>query len=378
MFERIRSIDWARLWGAHGTSDAFPDLVVALRSSREEDRNNAKRTLREMVAHQGTAYEVTPYAVPFLQEIVRSDEVWGKLEALELLGTIHASGCGIGREEPDLVASLTPEDLARPNYALSACDGGNDEEIVDTINRYYPRWRGLAYEAVEWGSADYVELLWKGDAAVVAASLALLAGCRPTPEIIRQVAKRFTAEQDAFLRAACLHALRTLDGAAHRGTFERALQEGSSPERFVAAVALAGVAPSHPGLAETMVQLIEQVDPAHASELPGADPYASLATALGQLPRIGPAHDRALELLVDRFAVKVAKPLTLAGPLLKLAFPLPLASGTPLTAVQERVLVEVGQLAWGRPPRGHQFAFFAAPIDALGLAGTARRLLGFD
>jgi hypothetical protein len=376
MFDRIGELDWARLLGAHGTAEAFPDLLTTLQSPRSEQRQEALLTLREMLSHQDTVYEVTPFAVPFLQEILRTRAGHGALEALSLLATIHASARGVDRKHPELFASLTPQDLWRPEYAFSECDADDEEAFFEAANRFHPRWRALACKAVRWGTPTYRSFLSETDATVFRASLELLVECGSTPDAVGAIETRLAADGDPVLRSVCLHALGSLPGSGHQSLLEQALTDGSALERFVAAVALTDVARSRPGLADEIVRFVEHPDP-RASELPGDNFHASAAIALAKLPCHGPVRDRALEVLVDRLATKVAPPIRVGLPLLKLAFPQAPANPTLLSKPQERLLLVLGALAWGHPAREHTFGYFAGPIEALGLAGITRGLLGF-
>jgi hypothetical protein len=91
MLEALDTIDWGNLQHASGPAIDVPDLIRALASDDEEERESAMSELYENIWHQDTVYEATAYAVPFLIELLSSDRVPSKNEILVLLGSL-ASG----------------------------------------------------------------------------------------------------------------------------------------------------------------------------------------------------------------------------------------------------------------------------------------------
>ena len=81
-FVRLDSIPWARLEGPDGTSDGVPAAIRSLWSTDEGERAAAVGELQEKLWHQGTVYEVTAPAVPFIAEaalgnvVGRDDRIW--------------------------------------------------------------------------------------------------------------------------------------------------------------------------------------------------------------------------------------------------------------------------------------------------------------
>src|SRR6266487_2923051 len=66
MFDRLDTIDWSRLKTAYGTAEAIPGVLRDLASPAEEVRGAAWQTLRSELEHQGTVYQASAYATPFL------------------------------------------------------------------------------------------------------------------------------------------------------------------------------------------------------------------------------------------------------------------------------------------------------------------------
>ena len=59
-------VPWQRLHHAYGTAEDVPDLLRALRSPDDDTRHRAHYRLRGNIYHQGTRWEASSHAVPFL------------------------------------------------------------------------------------------------------------------------------------------------------------------------------------------------------------------------------------------------------------------------------------------------------------------------
>ena len=66
MLDDIESVDWPRLSHAYGPAEDLPGLLRGLAEGDEE----ALQNLFGSVWHQGTVYEATAFAVPFLIRIL--------------------------------------------------------------------------------------------------------------------------------------------------------------------------------------------------------------------------------------------------------------------------------------------------------------------
>lgn len=71
MLEALESIDWSHYCHAYGPAADIPKLIRALTSSDTEVRQRAHYTLRNNLSHQGTRWEASHLAVPFLCELVK-------------------------------------------------------------------------------------------------------------------------------------------------------------------------------------------------------------------------------------------------------------------------------------------------------------------
>src|SRR6266487_2028486 len=66
MFDELEMIDWPSLETAYGTAVAIPGALRDLASPNGEVRTAAWETLWSELEHQGTVYQATAYAAPFL------------------------------------------------------------------------------------------------------------------------------------------------------------------------------------------------------------------------------------------------------------------------------------------------------------------------
>ncbi len=93
MLEELDSIEWSALRHAYGAADDVPDLLRAVLSSDKAVRDNAMYELYGNIWHQGTIYEATAYAVPFLIKMLTSPVTPDRASIAGLLASI-TSGCG--------------------------------------------------------------------------------------------------------------------------------------------------------------------------------------------------------------------------------------------------------------------------------------------
>jgi hypothetical protein len=85
MLENLDSVDWSKLTHAYGAAKDVPKLFGALALSDEDKRESAIYELYGNIWHQGTVYQASAYAVPFLVELLEAPNVIGKDAILILL-----------------------------------------------------------------------------------------------------------------------------------------------------------------------------------------------------------------------------------------------------------------------------------------------------
>jgi hypothetical protein len=75
MLKDLDLIDWQQLTHAYGTASDIPNLLKALTSSDQKTWEEALQKLYGNLWHQGTVYQATAVAVPFLLELLENEEV---------------------------------------------------------------------------------------------------------------------------------------------------------------------------------------------------------------------------------------------------------------------------------------------------------------
>lgn len=88
MLESLDKVDWSKLHHAYGEASDVPVLIRRLLSHDEDEREIAFRDLHTNIWHQGTIWEASSFAVPFLQELLKSSETPDKLSVAHLLANL--------------------------------------------------------------------------------------------------------------------------------------------------------------------------------------------------------------------------------------------------------------------------------------------------
>lgn len=177
----VDGVPWDRLHHAYGTAGDVPDLLRALRSSDEETRHQAHYRLRGNIYHQGTRWEASSHAVPFLVALAADP---GTPERALVVQLVRLVGLGDVRDEdlPFRAAhafraadDATDAQVARMVAALYH-DEGDLEEIPDDVQiAVDARWRRDCYQAAVEHVATYRRWLADDDAEVGAHAAELLA-----------------------------------------------------------------------------------------------------------------------------------------------------------------------------------------------------------
>lgn len=88
MLEGLDAVVWHKLEHAYGEATDVPELLRALASDNAKARSDALYALYGNIWHQGTVYEATAYAVPFLGELLAAPDVMEKHRILMLLSSL--------------------------------------------------------------------------------------------------------------------------------------------------------------------------------------------------------------------------------------------------------------------------------------------------
>jgi hypothetical protein len=93
MLERLEQIDWNRYSHAYGPANDVPEMIRGLASNDKSVRENSMYSLCSSIAHQGTVYDATVHAIPFLLELLSAPGVEDKSDLLQFLACL-AAGSG--------------------------------------------------------------------------------------------------------------------------------------------------------------------------------------------------------------------------------------------------------------------------------------------
>jgi hypothetical protein len=110
--DELDQVPWSTLEHAYGPATDVPALIRDLSSAHKEKREKAIYELHGNIWHQGTVYEATAYAVPFLVGLLFTNKPENRVDILLLLAEIADGKSYIdvhGSSEPNKEARLIRE-----------------------------------------------------------------------------------------------------------------------------------------------------------------------------------------------------------------------------------------------------------------------------
>ncbi|MFG2059598.1 hypothetical protein ACGFI9_36855 [Micromonospora sp. NPDC048930] len=181
MWRRQRSwdgVDWGAVQHAYGPAVEVPDLLGRLRLRDREARRSAYQGLLDLLVHQGSRYEASAVAAPFLVEIVADPKAPDRFAACQVLAAIAVGDesswlidrpdVAKARREVERRAHLTRAQLDQEQADWAAAGSTDHErrararrnEFSDVEgDRDAARWQIAAYEAVRAGVPAYLAAL---------------------------------------------------------------------------------------------------------------------------------------------------------------------------------------------------------------------------
>ena len=182
MLDGLDDVDWASLEHAYGPAADVPANLRGLLAGTAEQRDRALGGLYGGICHQGTRYEASAPAVPFLLELIEDPATQGRAAILGLV-----AGLAVGQHETWLPDGFPDEELRAAaaggaellRDAPPPAEDDEDEDFEgDTRLDYWEAWTSAqrdafaayvdlaAYDAVGAGLPVLRDLLADGDAAV--------------------------------------------------------------------------------------------------------------------------------------------------------------------------------------------------------------------
>lgn len=367
MLEGLDRVPWESLTHAYGPAADVPNMLRALASADAEEREDALWALYGNIWHQGTVYEATAHAVPFLYELVRDPAVGDREKILQLLHAIAYGSSYLDAHQH--LSYIGPKLKESPTF---------DEELKKELSDVE-----AAYLAVNEGHPILLRLLAEDrDPAVRRHAAKMLGSCmHVAAKIAPELAKRTGLDADPYVRASIAFALAKLDFTAARAMIEQELVSAEPIARLAAALAIAHFsesAPSKPAV-EVLAKHLGDLTLVDYEQFPfGEDQASDLGTALARAEpeqRTSAAHA-----LLERAEKKEAALFSVVGPLLALAFAEPLENPRleDLSPLQKRVLELVAQNTFTRIQGSWcVFANFCDSLRAYGLDKLGELVAGY-
>jgi HEAT repeat protein len=336
MLEGLSDVPWAGLEHAYGSAADVPDLIRALRAADPDVRKKARWQLYGNIFHQGTRYEASAYAAPFLLELLADPATPDRTDILGLLTSL-----AIGYDEAWLpdgfpVASYREravggEELLRA--APTPTDDDDDDgryEYWDSLDqpqqdRLFAHIELAVYDAVRAGVPLLCGLLADDDRQMRVAAAYALAWFGEDAATSAAPLTSAVSDPHAPVAATALVALGLTgpDDTSVAATVRAALTDERDIVRWGAAIALAGLHGQHAD-ASVATELLAWAggDSASRAEIPylGGDLAGYAGLALGQLG--DHLADPAFDALLARIpSVRGTDSLPVVGEALRRAFP---------------------------------------------------------
>jgi len=200
MLEGLNEVRWYKLRHAYGRATDVPRLLRAIASDDAHVRDSAWHSLYGNLFHQGTVYEATAHAVPFLIELAQAPQVRDRHNVLAYLGALTCYW-DVHHE-----LGILGGDRNKPNFK-------------EKLEQELPSVRA-AHEAVRIGAPSYAKLL-ADPSPLVRAGAAYLLGHFPqdAQRNIGWIRERIDAgEGDVGVRAASVLSIGLLATARTEAT----------------------------------------------------------------------------------------------------------------------------------------------------------------
>jgi len=352
VLERLDEVDWGSLTHAYGSAADVPELLRALASDDSEVRRRTRWELYGNIFHQGTRYEATRYAVPFVVELLESPGTPDRPELIELLTAL-----AIGYDSNWLPLGIDMREYRSAREHAT----GDDAIVLD--------WELDAYDAVRECVPTFRELLAGPDADLARRAAHALAWFpEEAAGSVAALERRLAEGLPPPGAATIVVALGLLD--ADPALVGPGLDDDADEVRTGAAIALARLRPNDlpPEAVDVLASAVaeaaqDELVPFMDGDLGG---YAALSLTL--LPP--ETAERALDGLLEGLAhVAFPRAATVGEAVFRIAFP---ARTTPtafesLTPVQQRVVHAVAEArtAW-MPDKDTYDANFASVVGSYG------------
>jgi hypothetical protein len=128
MLEALDQVDWKSLGHAYGAAEDVPQQIRDLRSNEKEKRARASWELFGDIFHQGSRFEASAYAVPFLVQVAVAPDTQDREVVVALIGAL-----AVGYDEAWLPGGV---DIDAWRSDVAALDGEEAEWEAWVLNAY--------------------------------------------------------------------------------------------------------------------------------------------------------------------------------------------------------------------------------------------------
>ena len=340
MLEGLEDVKWDELGHAYGPASDVPGVIRNLASPDPKIRGKALHQLHGNIWHQGTVYEATAPAVPFLVALLQAPEVEDKHCILAYLALLAN-----GRSYNDVHQHLSM-------FSEQAKSAEWQNQLEKELS-----WVKRAGEAVRAGTPIYIRLL-EDEGNLVRDGAAYLLGnlSLKAIEALEAVSRRLSAEKDETVKASLVLALGNLadgEAVARRLLLELASSPQAGAAQLAAAMSLLKLDPDGPPkeAIDIVLEAVKNPDKfAALSSSLWAQGETIVSLAAKHLAILqGPATEAAEQSLTQ--AVGSQPPLqalAVAAALLAMVFPEPIDPGKSVNTLSERQRRVLGVLAENR------------------------------
>ncbi len=196
MLEGLDNIPWSTLNHAYGSAEDVPQLIWSLLDTNDDIRDKTLYSLYSNIWHQGTVYQATPYAVPFLVELLSVSTVTRKYDILIYLSHLTQGNSYLDNQHDDFLFD-------------ESCDTDGFRRQLELELNYVRR----TYLAVRDGLEVYFQLMQNKlqDPQTRMAVPYLLSNFNELQAmIVPRLLRLLPTEDNALIRASILMALRYL------------------------------------------------------------------------------------------------------------------------------------------------------------------------
>lgn len=266
--ERLAAISWSELTHAYGPADDLPARLQDLVSDDDKSWRTALDSFWGSICHQGTVYEASVAAVPFLTDILPHVPDERRAGILRVLAGLANRDIYADRSRKQLIYRVK---IDAPEFDDGYELWSNERFLREGSPYQDPRWMNLGHERARDGISTYLVLLHSGQPECQIAAMYLLSGFAEERErIVPEILDLLDVTIDPSVQAAALIALGPLL-EEHSREWDRvtaACVAGEGPlVRLCGALSLASYHPTSmtPVVAELLVEAMVSPEPLEAS-----------------------------------------------------------------------------------------------------------------